>query len=228
MANDRMRFRSGAVGAHGAINDLIVLCIDCDAAVERDDVDASAIARYLVCRACVDILSIQVGWDGMDEIAPLGEEEFEAWYPRIAHLISHVPEDVAKNWVHRHWGHSPFEWMNLRSMSFFPETWELPRLLNLKVSNAWSQDETVHGTASLASADTWLKQCMLETRTWPCPIIVLGDGEIARNPHRGDLVGPVLLEGHRRLEYLHELHQMGQAADRHAVWVVRLDVVVAI
>jgi hypothetical protein len=45
---------------------------------------------------------------------------FSQWWPRVCRNFPGVPENVGEQWLHRHWGRSPYRWLRLREYQYTP------------------------------------------------------------------------------------------------------------
>lgn len=153
-------------------------------------------------------------------INELEKEPFPDWYARVRHLIPHVPSNVAEHWIHRHWGHSPYEFLPLAQLRFEQQTWTLKQLADIEFGWRWTFD--------LARLDrphvrrTTLAQMMMAGGTWPQPIIVLDNVNGLRDGDNKPMGRLHLVEGHLRLTYLRCLEHKRQALPQHEVWITRL------
>lgn len=107
---------------------------------------------------------------------------FEEWWPRVRDSFPTVPEEVAREWLHRHWGQSPYEELVSADYSFERVRWPTDNLLNLRYRmNKFDIDHT----SVLARGDflvnehrkmcggTWITNFVLEHGDFPTPPIVL-------------------------------------------------------
>jgi len=151
----------------------------------------------------------------------LDREPFIEWYPRVREHIANVPEDVAEQWVHDHWGHSPYESLPLTLLQFERQRWSLADVDRVRFGRDWGENASdVHRLDDVHIQQTRLAQYMLKENTWPRPIIVLDNQHGLVN--RGEqLARWHLVEGHTRLTYLRCLQHKGVALPDHEVWCVR-------
>src|SRR5262245_12542937 len=111
---------------------------------------------------------------GINELA---KEPFPAWHARVGHRIPHVPVNVAEHWIHRHWGHSPYEFLPLGRLRFEAQTWSLGQLRAVGFggrgwSGAWSEIDLTRLDQPMVKG-TPLARMMMTVGTWPEPVIVL-------------------------------------------------------
>jgi hypothetical protein len=62
------------------------------------------------------------------ELRPIGEETahkepFRDWWQRHSYRLSHLPPDLAEQWIHRHWLNSPFAFLPLDDLLCERRTW---------------------------------------------------------------------------------------------------------
>jgi hypothetical protein len=174
--------------------------------------------------------------DYPEHLAPEFEESgavktpFGEWWSRVKDEFPNVPEIVAKDWLHRHWRHSPFSWIPSRSYEFSIENYpaeELTNVLNRIFDfepdghRALEQGKYIcgdHPERPWRLAPIWLVQYMRTHGNFPSPIIILdnSDNHLVNTPEIPSYVhdhpqGLILAEGHTRHEiglYLHSINQM--------------------
>jgi hypothetical protein len=154
---------------------------------------------------------------------------FSAWWERIRCSYPDVPEDVAEQWLHRHWGHSPFGFLTSKRYSFSKERWPSLHLDDVASgANDWDLAKTLARGKYLCSLDTWLVRFMQTHKSFPVPIIVLDNraGEIEGDPnfpaHRTFPRSHIVVEGHTRFELATWLRRLGQLESEVDVWVMRV------
>lgn len=174
--------------------------------------------RWLVCSRCCDEYQIAHGWPALHHIAPRCRESFNPWWARVADALSNVPKDVAHQWIHRHWGGSPYERMPILQMGFTLETWPLARVLGVGAGPRDYPRGDHIGSIPREFDDRWLARRMQRNRTWPRPIIVLDNDP----PSDSALHALQLLEGHTRLSFLRTLATKDIALSVHDVWLARI------
>lgn len=171
-----------------------------------------------------------MAWDGFEDIAPEGEgfrkESFASWYPRAQARLPNVPACVAENWIHRHWDHSPFEWLPLDRLRFRSEQWSIADVLRIEAGPNW---RALGGWVGLTDhhqqlhASSWVWRDMQTRGTWPVPVIVLDNKDGLPNPFGHPLPRWLLLEGHVRSETMRCLIAEQKALPTHIVWVASLE-----
>lgn len=162
-----------------------------------------------------------------NNLAPAFEEgggvatPFDEWWPKVKSEFPNVPEIIAKEWLHRHWGCSPFSWIPSNSYNFTLEKFssdKLPNILNgqhnfeLGGAKALDQGKYIcgdHPQRPWRLDPIWLVTYMKEHMDFPSPIVILDNNDnhlenVAEVPeHYRDLPSAlILVEGHRR-------HQIG-------------------
>lgn len=152
----------------------------------------------------------------------LDKEPFLEWYARVQRHIPHVPANIAEHWIHRHWGHSPYEFLPLSRLQFERQTWPLELVREIAFGSRWTMGSDVTRLDLPMIARTPLAQMMIAAGTWPEPVIVLDNVSGSLD----DLQKPMgrwhLLEGHLRLTYMRCLDHKGSALPEHSVWIARL------
>jgi len=153
---------------------------------------------------------------------------FVEWWARVCRHYSNVPEDVAQQWIHRHWSRSSFSFLTSSRYSFSKERWPSIKLDDVRSrANDWDFVKTLARGEYLYSLDTWLVRFMRTHKRFPEPIIILDNraGEIEGDPnfpvHGTFPRSYIVVEGHTRFElatWLRRLDELGSEVD---VWVMR-------
>ncbi|MBE7449200.1 MAG: hypothetical protein HS111_09970 [Kofleriaceae bacterium] len=211
----RKYFESDVAMDPGAIQDFRLVCNACYCVADRDGAPPGG--RWLACYTCVQEYSLTHGWPALRHLAPRYSESFKPWWERVGSRLANVPPDVAEQWIHRHWGHSSFEWLPIMDMAFTRETWLLARVLDVRAGDRAYPRPDHRGAVPLELHDNWLGRRVRADGTWPTPIIVLDNAA----EHYPMLHAVQLLEGHTRLGYLRTLAAAATAQPHHDVWVVR-------
>jgi hypothetical protein len=160
-------------------------------------------------------------------LAPLRDgdmdrEEFGPWWERNAVALAHLHPQIAEQWVHRHWSHSPYSCLPLEGLTWTLETWSVSSLLSAHMPRC--QFDPSHDYATFNKyGGLPTARAMNATGTWDYPVILLHTPEGVM-----DLEGPlpdvrhVLIEGHCRMRYLNALvvRGRGEAAESHQVFVL--------
>ncbi len=152
------------------------------------------------------------------------QEEFEQWHQRVREQIPHVPACVAEHWLYRHGIHTPYDWLPLSRMRFKQETWELARILSIGegVEPQWSPNWAEELETDPNHYESELGQYMLDSGTWPVPIIVLDNETGLQSSDDEPLARWHLIEGHMRSAYMDHLAKTGRAKETHQVWVTTI------
>ena len=174
-----------------------------------------------------------------DHLSPGTDEtkvSFEEWWASASSHYLNVPDNVAKHWVHEHWGYSPYGHLPSQPYGFVCEQWDSAKIWeiqsrwnNFKPDNEQCAEHGRH-LASLVKPPFEYRTAifMLEHRTFPSPIIVLDnrDGHMDRPDlyHRTDVLptGYVLIEGHRRFNLALHLHRAHHICPTLPVWLMKL------
>jgi hypothetical protein len=152
---------------------------------------------------------------------------FDAWWARVQPSFPNVPEDVAREWLHRHWKHSPYSYLISRNYRFDLKQWP-----SLKVIRTlWSDFKADNAGAlrkgeELVNIERWMPyvpKYMLEHSKFPAPIIALDnrDGHHNKEYPKEDKLprAYVLVEGHTRFNTGIYLQSVGKL-DRADVWLM--------
>lgn len=173
--------------------------------------------------------------DYPEHLAPEFEESgavktpFDEWWTRVQPEFPNVPENVAKQWLHRHWGHSPYSWLRSKDYRFSLVIWDSDRLSEVGSGwGNWSNDACFdHGECLVKSRDFWLRNHMVKHGAYPEPIIILdnGDGHIQRGQDNvpeyiNFPVGYVLIEGHLRFNMSLYLVRIQRFCPKTEIWLM--------
>lgn len=176
--------------------------------------------------------------DYPEHLAPEFEESgavktpFKQWWARVQPSFPDVPENVAEQWLHRHWGHSPYQWLCSKNYRFTLRDWDSGSLAKIRSGWCnWDNDDCVeHGkyliNVTLEKFDIWLGKYMLKHGEYPEPIIVLdntdnhleSEGHVPY--HRNIPKGLVLVEGHVRFNISLYLSQTKRFKPRCKLWLM--------
>jgi hypothetical protein len=122
------------------------------------------------------------------EFEPSGavKTPFDEWWARVQSSFPNVPEEVAREWLHRHWKYSPYEYLISRNYSFELKRW--PDLKNIRT--LWSDFKADNAGALRKGEELvdlqpgwmpWVPKYMLANRKFPTPIIVLDNRDSHHN-----------------------------------------------
>jgi hypothetical protein len=148
---------------------------------------------------------------------------FDVWWARVRSSFPNVPEDVAREWLHRHWKHSPYCYLTSKSYLFDLKKW--PKLTNIRT--LWSDFKADNEGARRKGKELvdlkpgwmpYVPKYMLEHHRFPAPIILLDNRDGHHNkdyPQEKKLPRAyVLMEGHTRFNtgiYLESIGKLEQA-----------------
>jgi hypothetical protein len=154
---------------------------------------------------------------------------FEQWWANAQPSFTNVPEEVARQWLHRHWKHSPYSYLIAKNYIFKPKQWGSLR----DIRTSWSEFKEDNAGAMWKGKDLvksmpgfmpYVPKYMLANKAFPAPIIVLDnhDGHHGRDyPKEHPLPDAfVLVEGHTRFNTGIYLQSIGQL-ERADVWLVK-------
>jgi len=157
-----------------------------------------------------------------------GKEGFASWWERARASFATVPRNVARQWLHRHWGRSDFGWLPSAGAQFTLEIWQPADVAALQV---WREghppyDEWGKHLLSLAMKPPgWrypVASIMNRHLRWPAPPIAWHRGAPIANEPWDDLPnGFILLEGNRRIAMAKALERRGTLGTNLPVWVLR-------
>lgn len=154
------------------------------------------------------------------------ETPFDEWWPRVRQSFSNVPDDVAEQWLHRHWGSSPFGWLISTRYRFENGTLSSEQLLDIWNTCDDTRDDAIKTGQFRVTQKFWVRDYMVEHGTFPVPIIVLdnSDAHLASDADYPDSLEPrpwILVEGHRRYEVAVGLQQQGKLQPTLPIWWMR-------
>lgn len=52
---------------------------------------------------------------------------FSEWWLRVQFDFPNLPENVAEQWLHRHWGHSDYAWLPSQLYEFREAVWPVSK-----------------------------------------------------------------------------------------------------
>jgi hypothetical protein len=144
---------------------------------------------------------------------------FDDWWCRVQANFPNVPEDVARYWLHEHWGQSPYGWLQSRKYCFNLLDWPLDQLSSIR--SGWNNfaknagECLDHGNWLLTYPYSSTAKFMITQGCPPAAIILLDnrDGHLSRSrkvvqDHIPRSV--VLIEGHCRFNLCLSLQSQGR------------------
>lgn len=171
-------------------------------------------------------------------LAPSFEESgavatpFPEWWSIVKNAFANVPEEVARDWLHRHWSHSPFGWLPSRDYTFRCVDWSSDRLSEIR--SGWSDfskdpsENIGHGRylveENLRQHRYELINYIVDNRTFPVAPIVLDNSD----GHLGSIAGAhfdfpaahILIEGHLRFNIASYLASVGRLNSVVPFWLM--------
>lgn len=170
------------------------------------------------------------------ELAPEFDEgggvttPFPEWWARVSVAFPEVPEDVAEQWLHRHWNLSPYGWMRSEDYTFQSVSWASVQLSDIASGvNDWDFANTLERGKYLVERcpNLWLVRYMREHHNIPRPLILLdnrrgvlaGEEQASVHQQRSPLTH-ILIEGHKRFELAAFLYSRAQLDDSIEAWVM--------
>ena len=157
---------------------------------------------------------------------------FEKWWPRVKDRFSNVPENVARYWLHEHWGRSPYRYLKSSVYTFRRVAWPSAQLFEFR-STFDDFDPACNGCIAKGKQLVTIKtigklyptaEYMLEHRNFPAPIIVLDNHDDHANNDYPQLWkvpdGFVLIEGHTRFNIATYLQTIGRLNETVDVWLM--------
>lgn len=175
-----------------------------------------------------------------DELEPpRGEWEdidknlFAVWWTQVSSRFPTVPEEVAKYWLHEHWGFSPYKYLVSASYRFERVTWAPERVND--IASCWNEFKAGDDhcaakgrelcTEKMFGGGTYKTAAyMMEAKRFPTPIVVLDNNDGHHNADYPDEFplpnGYVLIEGHTRFNIASYLAPNGGLAILD-VWLVK-------
>lgn len=158
---------------------------------------------------------------------------FDKWWERVETCFPNVPREAAKEWLHRHWGHSPYSWIPSFEYRFILEEIKSSKLREIRTSwsdfsycNAKAQGQGKficgdHPNRQWPHEPLWLVTFMRHEKQFPTPIIVLdnSDGHLksqssAPKYDRNLPEALILVEGHNRLNIALHLSSQNELKDK--------------
>lgn len=163
-----------------------------------------------------------------NEQDPWHPETFGAWRVRTKHLTGELPAEVCEQWMYRHFGQSPMQFLDLRRLSCDEVTWS-PEQFLAQVGTIYGNEpmDPVHdlavfsrpgvGGRKLATAEA------LDEGAWDyAPIILHVPGGYICPKGEHVQRDYLLIEGHSRHRYLNALIHHGHKLPPQRVFVLTL------
>ncbi|MFG1359962.1 hypothetical protein [Xanthobacter pseudotagetidis] len=175
--------------------------------------------------------------DYPDHLAPDFDEgggvatPFPEWWARVATAFPNVPEEVAREWLHRHWRHSPFAFLKSAEHRFELIDWDSADLRSIRwnFNNFADEHEPAisHGRFLIRehhrSWPTYLSEYLIANGDFPSPPIIVDN----RDLQMVDDIAPgfypaahLLVEGHRRYAMASYLASIGEMRPTLKFWLM--------
>jgi hypothetical protein len=153
-------------------------------------------------------------------------EQLDQDLVRMRPLLPSWPAEVLKEWLYEHYNQlGDYAYLDFEALHFSRESWALDRIPGREAFRDAGFLDAFQDVEERAKEeyDDWLPQHMMASGTWHTPPIILENLDGAATAPDGERLGwPYhLLEGHRRLSFLHGLRRLGRALPQHDFWVVR-------
>jgi len=153
---------------------------------------------------------------------------FDEWWQIVRLEFPTVPEDVARYWLHEHWGHSPYSRLPSRNYRFDLEDWPLDRLAEIRSRwdnfSADCEECRKHGDYLQGLKNYRTSEFMTSNRVPPAALVVIDnrDGHLNHHPEaqRDNLPSHlILVEGHRRFNLCLSLNAQSEL-ERCPIWLM--------
>jgi hypothetical protein len=159
------------------------------------------------------------------------ETPFNEWWARVSSSFPLMPEEVAREWLHRHWRHSPFAFLKSDQYQFSRVIWPSSMLCEIRWRwNNFKDDTSAaieHGEsisdARMQQFLPFVSKFMLANHTFPSPPIILDN----RNGHLIDDIDPsyypkcyLLVEGHLRFSVASYLYSIQKIEPKLPFWLM--------
>ncbi len=154
---------------------------------------------------------------------------FDVWWAQAQLSFPNVPENVAREWLHRHWKHSPYSYLISKNYKFELKKWG--PLMNIRTR--WTAFKPKNETALRKGEELtqlelgwmpYVSSYMLENSKFPAPIVVLDNRDRHHDkdyPEEKKLPSAyVLMEGHTRFNVGIYLQSIGKLEEAE-VWLMK-------
>jgi hypothetical protein len=135
------------------------------------------------------------------------------------------PVEPLKEWLYRHANNmEDYAFLGFEAFEFELTTWDVDRFPGREAFRDEGFCDSFQNVEERAAGNKydWLAHYMLKEGTWNTPIILLDNRGVPGLLRETTLKTPYhLLEGHRRLSFLHGIKRLGKARPQHPVWIVR-------
>jgi hypothetical protein len=159
---------------------------------------------------------------------------FMEWWSQTKTHFANVPENVAEQWLHRHWNGSPFGYLRSANYDFELCDFASSRLAGVLSFQSFFApnvaDRIEAGGKWLENAESWhwgMPRAMIDYRDFPTPIIILdnADDHLAREEAKARAekipAGLILIEGHKRLDIASYLISENRFRPIVKIWMMK-------
>lgn len=153
---------------------------------------------------------------------------FQEWWSSVARAFPNVPGEVAEQWLHRHWGHSPYRYLPSSRYAFEKQAFAPAQIAEIQSRFVdWSYEKAIAQGKHINGCDIWLSRQFQQSKQMPIPMVLLDnrDGhldELAEKPSYEVLPHAIIvIEGHRRHALACYFHSRGDFVTKFDAWVMR-------
>jgi hypothetical protein len=154
---------------------------------------------------------------------------FNEWWGRTSAAFPHVPEEVARDWLHRHWRYSPFGWLPSAPYRFSRVMWPSEELSQIRSNwNDFGEDDqpAIDQGRYLAEDHRQkfgydLAEWMTANQDFPVPPVII-DNRDGHLPYNFETYPAnfLLVEGHRRFFMASYLAKVGRLKPFVPFWLM--------
>ena len=167
--------------------------------------------------------------DYPEHLAPLNAdswnpESFRSWWARVEEHLPDVPRNVAKQWIHRHWGQSPYRHVPSNTVTFSLQGMTAKEILEIVPVGKDDYAEWGDYLISLYTRGEYKRPAtgvILRRRVWPAPPIILDNRSPPQYGWAAELPSALLIiEGNRRLAIAKAMIRTNTFVPSAPVWMM--------
>ncbi|MBZ0218539.1 MAG: hypothetical protein K8F25_18425 [Fimbriimonadaceae bacterium] len=152
-------------------------------------------------------------------------EPFEAWWGKHSKELSHLPKEVLKQWVYRHWSDSIATFLPLERLSCSEEVWPaidfIEKVGTLRGNEPMDPEHDYDAFSGRLDGRKKPVAIALDQGEWDYAPIVLSTPDGFIDGIQEHIITPYfLIEGHKRRRYLNALLHKGLCIKDQRIFVL--------
>ena len=152
-------------------------------------------------------------------------ESFEVWWNKHCDELQHLPIEVSKQWIYRHWSDSIAKFIPLEGLSCREEVWPaidfIEKVGTIRGNEPMNPEHDYNVFSGRLDGQKLPTASALDQGEWDYPPIVLVTPNGFIDPMQEHIDMPYfLVEGHKRRRYLNAMLHRGKSVKNQRVYIL--------